>query len=67
MEMWSVENEENIVFTVLVNDKEQYSLWPEPTPVPNGWRSTGKVGTKAECLEYVNEVWTAMARPSRKQ
>ncbi len=45
---------------VVVNDEEQYSLWPADRANPPGWRDTGKTGTKAECLEYVKEVWTDM-------
>ncbi|MFC7220904.1 MbtH family protein [Streptomyces polyrhachis] len=45
---------------VLVNDEEQYSLWPAYLAVPSGWRDTGVAGTKEGCLEYVREVWTDM-------
>ena len=48
------------VFKVLVNDEEQYSLWREDWPSARGWRETGKSGTREECLEYVNQVWTDM-------
>jgi MbtH protein len=27
---------------------------------PRGWRDAGKTGTKAECLAYIEEVWTDM-------
>jgi len=47
-------------YTVLVNAEEQYSLWPEDVAVPAGWRTTGKVGSKQECLDYVRSVWTDM-------
>ncbi len=47
-------------YAVLVNDEEQYSIWLADLRIPAGWRSTGKVGTKQECLDYVNEVWTDM-------
>lgn len=47
-------------YTVLVNHEEQYSLWLASNPVPNGWRGTGKEGSKQECLKYVDEVWTDM-------
>ncbi|RCG15700.1 MbtH family protein [Streptomyces diacarni] len=53
---------------VLVNDEEQYSLWPEYLSVPNGWRDTGVAGSKETCLTYVKEVWTDMRPLSlRKQ
>lgn len=51
---------ESTVFTVLVNGEEQYSLWPKSKAIPEGWRSTGKEGSKPDCLQYVNEVWTDM-------
>ncbi len=28
--------------------------------MPAGWRETGFVGTKDECLAHVDEVWTDM-------
>ena len=46
--------------TVLINDEGQYSLWPIRKRVPNGWRLADKQGTEAECMEYVDEVWTDM-------
>ena len=57
--MASDENDDQTPQRVLVNDEEQYSLWPRDNAIPNGWRSV-KEGTKAECLAYVKEVWTDM-------
>ncbi|HEV2552117.1 MAG TPA: MbtH family NRPS accessory protein [Stellaceae bacterium] len=50
--------EDTHTYTVLVNDEEQYSLWLAELPIPGGWRSTGQVGPKQECLDYVRRVWT---------
>lgn len=47
-------------FTVVVNHEEQYSIWPEYKPIPNGWRAVGKSGKKKECLDYIDQVWTDM-------
>lgn len=58
--MASDEAEDTRRYTVLVNDEEQYSIWLADLRIPAGWRSAGKVGTKQECLDYVNEVWTDM-------
>ena len=52
---------------MLVNDEEQYSLWLAELRVPAGWRAAGKSGTKQECLDYVNEVWTDMRPLSLRQ
>lgn len=45
---------------VVVNDEGQYSIWPVDRQNPAGWKDAGKAGRKAECLEYINEVWTDM-------
>jgi MbtH protein len=50
--------EDTHTYTVLVNDEEQYSLWLTELAIPGGWRSTGQVGSKQECLDYVRRVWT---------
>lgn len=47
-------------YRVVVNHDEQYSIWLEDKDIPKGWSDTGKSGTKAECLDYVNAVWTDM-------
>ena len=53
------QNDDARTYTVLVNEEEQYSLWPKGNAIPNGWKLV-KEGTKAECLAYVKEVWTDM-------
>jgi MbtH protein len=45
-------------FVVLVNDEEQYSLWPEAIPVPAGWRTAHGPDTRQSCLEFVEQTWT---------
>ena len=50
--------------TVVVNDDEQYSLWPVGRPVPAGWTPTGHVGTEDECLAHIRCVWVDL-RPRR--
>jgi MbtH protein len=47
-------------YRVVMNHAEQHSIWPIDDDLPSGWRDTGLVGTKAECLAYVAEVWSAM-------
>jgi MbtH protein len=51
---------ENALCTVVVNDEEQYSLWPAERHLPAGWRAAGMSGPKAECLQYIERVWTDM-------
>lgn len=47
-------------FEVVVNDEEQYSVWPADRQVPAGWRAIGKSGSRDECLTYIERVWTDM-------
>lgn len=54
------EQEDTTIYKVVVNHEEQYSIWPEGRELPLGWRDAGKSGLKAECLEYIKEVWTDM-------
>jgi len=54
------EDEDTTVYTVVINDEEQYSIWPKRKKSPAGWREVGKEGPKAECLHYIDEVWTDM-------
>jgi MbtH protein len=54
------EKEDTTIYRVVVNDEEQYSIWPADRETPPGWRDAGKVGPKAECLAHIKEVWTDM-------
>ena len=58
--MYMEEKEDRPLFTVVVNDEEQYSIWPVERAIPLGWRETGKRGPKDECLAYIGQVWTDM-------
>jgi uncharacterized protein YbdZ (MbtH family) len=54
------DREDTTIYKVVVNHEEQYSIWPADRENPLGWSDAGKMGTKAECLEYIKEVWTDM-------
>lgn len=54
------EREDTTIYKVVVNHEEQYSIWPADRENPLGWKDVGRQGPKAECLEYINEVWTDM-------
>jgi uncharacterized protein YbdZ (MbtH family) len=58
--MTSIFDRDDIEFVVVVNDEEQYSIWPTDREVPDGWRDAGKRGLRPECLAYIDEVWTDM-------
>jgi MbtH protein len=52
--------EDSTIYRVVINDEEQYSIWPVSREIPLGWRDAGRSGLKAECLDYIKEVWTDM-------
>jgi MbtH protein len=51
-------DEDAIRYRVVLNDEEQYSIWPVDRDCPAGWRDEGTIGTKGECLAHIDEVWT---------
>jgi MbtH protein len=54
------EREDNTIYEAVVNDEEQYSIWPAERALPAGWRAAGKRGRKDEVLAWIKEVWTDM-------
>ncbi len=52
--------QDNRTFKVVLNEEEQYSIWPEDKASPLGWRDEGKIGTRSECLDYIERTWTDM-------
>lgn len=47
-------------YRVVVNHEEQYSIWPAGRDIPAGWRDVGVSGTREECLDHIESVWTDM-------
>jgi MbtH protein len=56
---WNDE-EDTTIYQAVVNDEEQYSIWPADRELPLGWKDAGKTGTKQEVLAWIEEVWTDM-------
>jgi len=54
------DREDTTTYKVVVNHEEQYSIWPADRENALGWSDAGKQGSKAECLDYIKEVWTDM-------
>ena len=52
--------DDSTLYKVVVNHEEQYSIWPADLENALGWRDAGKEGSKEECLEHIEEVWTDM-------
>lgn len=53
-------DDEDGQFYVLVNDEDQYSLWPAFREVQAGWTVERDAGTRGESLDYIREKWTDM-------
>ena len=59
VEEWGHETDES-EYKAVVNQEEQYSIWPVDKENPPGWRDTGQRGRKLECLTYIEKIWTDM-------
>jgi MbtH protein len=53
-------------YMAIVNDEDQYSIWPTNRELPLGWREAGKQGPRDEVLAWIKEVWTDMQRPASR-
>jgi MbtH protein len=58
--MASRPGDDDTVYKVVVNEEQQYSIWPADRENALGWHDAGKQGSKAECLLYIEQVWTDM-------
>jgi MbtH protein len=46
-------DDDTTIYTVVVNDEDQYSIWPAHRELPRGWHEVGKTGRKADCLAHI--------------
>jgi MbtH protein len=61
------DEEDKKTYVVVMNYEEQYSIWVKGKQIPKGWRAVGKEGLKADCLEYIDQVWVDMRPLSLRQ
>lgn len=54
-------------YDVVVNDEEQYSIWPADRQPPAGWRLEGTSGSQEECVAHIERVWTDMRPRSLRE
>jgi MbtH protein len=52
---------------VVRNPSGEYSIWPVDRENALGWKDVGKSGSEAECLRYIEEVWTDLRPLSVRQ
>jgi MbtH protein len=54
-------------YEVLVNEEQQYGLFPAELPPPAGWVRAGFSGSEEECVAYVDTHWTDMRPRSLRE
>jgi MbtH protein len=47
-------------YKVVLNEEDQYSIWPARRANPAGWTDEGTRGTRTECLDHIEVVWQDM-------
>jgi MbtH protein len=53
-------SDDSLMYDVVINDEEQYSIWRADREPPLGWRRQGTRGSKDECLAFIKTAWTDM-------
>lgn len=48
------------LYRVVVNEEEQYSIWPAGRDIPAGWAAVGEEDRKDQCLARIEELWIDM-------
>jgi MbtH protein len=54
-------------YVVVVNEEEQYSIWPAARDIPAGWFAEGTEGSEGECIAHIDEVWVDMRPRSLRE
>lgn len=54
------------LYYALVNDQDQYCLWPSSITVPAGWGVAHGPDDRASCVEHIDNHWTDI-RPARQR
>ncbi|MET9779057.1 MbtH family NRPS accessory protein [Streptomyces sp. NPDC006367] len=57
------EQTDHRTYRVVLNDEEQYSIWDAGRELPDGWHAEGTEGSRQDCLQRIEEVWTDL-RPA---
>ncbi len=55
------------LYYVVVNEEEQYSIWPSYHEIPAGWLKVRDPAPKEDSLDWINEVWTDMTPRSVRE
>jgi len=60
-------DDNTIDYFVVINDEEQYSIWPAHREIPEGWKAVGEAQAREACLAYIEENWTDMRPKSVRE
>jgi len=60
-------DDDSLEFLVLINEEEQYSLWPTFRDIPAGWTAVGPRGDRKTCLDYIEARWVDMRPKSLRE
>lgn len=60
-------DDDSIAYVVVINDEEQYSIWPADRELPDGWSAVGPARGREDALDFIAEVWTDMRPKSLRQ
>jgi MbtH protein len=52
---------------VVVNEEEQYSLWPQGKSLPAGWEAVFGPCSRDECLQEIEQRWVDMRPKSLRE
>lgn len=52
--------EGDVPYVVVVNDEEQYSIWPAQRALPAGWTAVTAPEDRASSLDSIAQRWTDM-------
>ncbi len=61
------EREARTSYRVVKNHEDQYSIWPADKELPRGWSTVGEAGSKQQCLDTINQIWTDMRPRSLRE
>jgi len=53
-------NRSEATYQVVISEEGRYSIWLDYRKIPQGWRAEDKRGSKQECLDHIEKVWTDM-------
>jgi MbtH protein len=63
----TTQDQDRTIYRVVMNDEEQYSIWPAHRDNPLGWQDAGPSGPSSDCLAYIARVWTDMRPRSLRE